>query len=35
MLTYVYHALDSFQRIFSRSSTWLLFSAIVLGLWGE
>jgi len=30
MLRYVYHALESFQSVFSRRSTWLLFAAVVL-----
>jgi hypothetical protein len=30
MLGYVYHALESFQSVFSRRRTWLLFAAVVL-----
>ncbi len=30
MLRYVYHALESFQSVFSRQRTWLLFVAVVL-----
>jgi hypothetical protein len=34
MQTYIYHALNHFQTIFSRSSSWLLFCAVVLGFMG-
>jgi len=30
MLRYVYHALESFQSVFSRQRSWLLFAAVVL-----
>ena len=30
MLRYVYHALESFQSVFSRQRSWLLFVAVVL-----
>ena len=30
MLRYVYHALKSFQSVFSRHRSWLLFAAVVL-----
>ncbi len=30
MLRYVYHALESFQSVFSRHRSWLLFAAVVL-----
>ncbi len=30
MLSYVYHALESFQSVFSRHRSWLLFAAVVL-----
>ena len=31
MLKYLYHALESFQSVFSRQRRWLLFAAVVLG----
>jgi hypothetical protein len=34
MLTYMYHALDSFHSVFSRHRTWLLFVMVVLGFIG-
>ena len=30
MLSYIYHALESFQSVFSRQRSWLLFAAVVL-----
>ena len=30
MLSYIYHALESFRSAFSRQRSWLLFSAVVL-----
>jgi hypothetical protein len=35
MLRYVYHALESFQSVFSRQGSWLLFAAVVLSLHHE
>ena len=34
MQHYIYHNLQGFRRVFSRSSTWLLFCAIVIGFMG-
>ena len=34
MQHYIYYNLQGFQRVFSRSSTWLLFCAIVIGFMG-
>jgi len=34
MQNYIEHALESFQHVFSRTSTWLLFCAIVIGFMG-
>ena len=30
MLRYVYHTLESFQSVFSRQRSWLLFTAVAL-----
>ena len=30
MLRYVYHGLESFQSVFSRHRSWLLFAAVVM-----
>ncbi len=34
MQNYIDRALESFQPVFSRTSTWLLFGAIVIGFMG-
>jgi len=34
MQNYIDHALESFQSVFSRSRSWLLFCAIVMGFMG-
>jgi hypothetical protein len=34
MQNYIDRALESFQPVFSRTSTWLLFCAIVIGFMG-
>ncbi len=34
MQQYISQSLESFQSVFSRSSTWLLFCAIVIGFMG-
>ena len=34
MLSYVYHALESFQDHFSRQRTWLIFCAIIFCFMG-
>ena len=34
MQNYIDRALESFQHVFSRTSTWLLFCAIVIGFHG-
>lgn len=34
MLAYIYHALSSFRKVFSRHRTWVLFVMIVLGFLG-
>jgi len=35
MLPYVYHALHTFRKVFTRHSTWLTFCVVVLGFLGE
>ena len=34
MLPYVYHALHTFRKVFTRHSTWLTFCVVVLGFLG-
>jgi len=34
MQTYIDHALESFKPVFSRSGSWLLFCAVVMGFMG-
>jgi len=34
MLTYIYQALQTFRKVFSRHSTWLTFCLVVLGFIG-
>jgi uncharacterized membrane protein len=34
MQNYIEHALENFRPVFSRSSTWLLFCAIMMGFMG-
>ena len=35
MLSYVYHTLHTFRKVFTRYSTWLTFCIVVLGFLGS
>ncbi len=35
MLSYVYHTLHTFRKVFTRPATWLTFCVVVLGLLGS
>ena len=35
MLSYVYHTLHTFRKVFTRHSTWLTFCVVVLGFLGS